>query len=38
MVTYDGRAGMCCYDWGSTHPVGFFQMKVLMILINLIEK
>ena len=19
MVTYDGRAGMCCYDWGSTH-------------------
>ena len=25
MVTYDGRAGMCCYDWGSTHPVGFLS-------------
>lgn len=25
MVTYDGRAGMCCYDWGSQHPVGFLS-------------
>lgn len=23
MITYDGRVGMCCYDWGSKHPVGF---------------
>ncbi|MDB3990730.1 radical SAM protein [Gammaproteobacteria bacterium] len=23
MVTYDGRVGMCCHDWGSKHPVGF---------------
>jgi MoaA/NifB/PqqE/SkfB family radical SAM enzyme len=23
LVTYDGRVGMCCYDWGAQHPVGF---------------
>ena len=23
MVTYDGRVSMCCYDWGSEHPVGY---------------
>ncbi len=23
LVTYDGRVGMCCYDWGAKHPVGF---------------
>lgn len=23
LVTYDGRAGMCCYDWGAQHPVGY---------------
>lgn len=23
MITYDGRVGMCCHDWGSKHPVGF---------------
>ena len=22
-VTYEGRVGMCCIDWGATHPVGF---------------
>ena len=25
MVTYEGRVGMCCYDWGATHPVGFLS-------------
>lgn len=23
MVTYDGRVSMCCYDWGSQHPIGY---------------
>ena len=23
LVTYDGRVSMCCYDWGSMHPVGY---------------
>jgi len=23
LVTYDGRISMCCYDWGSMHPVGY---------------
>jgi len=23
MVTYDGNVSMCCYDWGSMHPVGY---------------
>lgn len=23
LVTYDGRTGMCCYDWGAKHPVGY---------------
>lgn len=23
LVTYDGRVGMCCYDWGAKHTVGY---------------
>jgi MoaA/NifB/PqqE/SkfB family radical SAM enzyme len=23
LVTYDGKVSMCCYDWGSMHPVGY---------------
>jgi molybdenum cofactor biosynthesis enzyme MoaA len=23
LVTYDGRVGMCCYDWGAQHPIGY---------------
>jgi MoaA/NifB/PqqE/SkfB family radical SAM enzyme len=23
MVTYDGRVGMCCFDWGAKHTVGY---------------
>jgi MoaA/NifB/PqqE/SkfB family radical SAM enzyme len=23
MLTYDGRAAMCCFDWGAMHPVGY---------------
>ncbi len=23
MVTFDGRVGMCCYDWGSQYPIGY---------------
>jgi len=23
LITYDGRTSMCCYDWGSMHPVGY---------------
>ncbi len=26
MITYDGKVGMCCYDWGSDkHPVGYIS-------------
>lgn len=23
MITYDGIVSMCCYDWGSSYPVGY---------------
>jgi len=23
LVTYDGRVGMCCYDWGAQHAIGY---------------
>ena len=23
LSTYDGKVGMCCYDWGATHTVGY---------------
>ena len=23
MVTYDGRIGMCCHDWGARHCIGY---------------
>ena len=23
LVTYDGRVGMCCHDWGAQHAVGY---------------
>ena len=23
MITFDGRVGMCCYDWGSQYPIGY---------------
>lgn len=25
MITYDGIVSMCCYDWGSYHPVGYLD-------------
>ena len=27
LITYEGRAAMCCHDWGATHPVGFANNK-----------
>ncbi len=27
MVTYDGRAAMCCYDWGCEHPIGYLSER-----------
>ena len=27
MVTYDGRVGMCCHDWGAQHGIGFVDQK-----------
>ncbi len=29
LVTYDGRVSMCCYDWGSMHPVGYVDELAL---------
>jgi hypothetical protein len=31
LVTYDGRASMCCYDWGSMHPVGYVDRMAIDI-------
>ena len=25
LTTYDGKVGMCCYDWGATHTVGYLS-------------
>ena len=25
LVTYDGKVSMCCYDWGSMHPIGYID-------------
>ena len=27
MVTYDGKVGMCCHDWGAQHCVGYLDEK-----------
>jgi len=27
MVTYDGRVGMCCYDWGIEYPIGYVDTE-----------
>jgi len=27
LVTYEGKVGMCCYDWGASHPVGYVDVK-----------
>ena len=27
MVTYDGRVGMCCHDWGAQHCVGVIDKR-----------
>ena len=29
LVTYDGRVSMCCYDWGSMHPVGYVDKMAI---------
>ena len=29
LITYDGRTSMCCYDWGSMHPVGYVDKKAI---------
>ena len=25
MITYNGKVGMCCHDWGAKHPVGYID-------------
>ena len=27
MITYDGRVGMCCHDWGAQHCIGYLDSK-----------
>ena len=27
MVTYDGKVGMCCLDWGAKHNLGYLSQK-----------
>jgi MoaA/NifB/PqqE/SkfB family radical SAM enzyme len=31
LVTYDGRVSMCCYDWGSMHPVGYVDQLAIEV-------
>ena len=28
LVTYEGRVGMCCYDWGATYAVGTLDKEI----------
>ena len=32
LTTYDGKVGMCCYDWGATHTVGYLDELGFKIL------
>ena len=27
MITYDGKVGMCCHDWGARHCLGYIDKK-----------
>ena len=27
MVTYSGRVGMCCHDWGASHGIGYLSKE-----------
>ena len=27
MITYDGKVGMCCHDWGARHCLGYVNEK-----------
>ena len=27
MITFDGRIGMCCHDWGARHGIGYIDEK-----------
>jgi MoaA/NifB/PqqE/SkfB family radical SAM enzyme len=27
MVTYDGKVGMCCHDWGAQHCIGYLSER-----------
>ena len=31
LITYDGRVSMCCYDWGSMHPVGYVDELAIKV-------
>lgn len=30
-ITYDGSTSMCCYDWSSSHPVGYVDKLALKL-------
>jgi MoaA/NifB/PqqE/SkfB family radical SAM enzyme len=30
IVTYDGRVGMCCYDWGNEYPIGYIDTEAFL--------
>ena len=30
-ITYDGSTSMCCYDWSSSHPVGYVDELALKL-------
>ena len=29
LVTYEGKVGMCCYDWGARHTIGYASKTAL---------
>ena len=31
MVTYNGKVGMCCVDWGATHNLGYVNKEDLIL-------
>ena len=38
LVTYDGKVSMCCYDWGSMHPVGYVDDLAIRLGESELEK
>ena len=40
MVTFDGKVGMCCHDWGAQHCIGYVDKRAFQenVVIDDLEK